>query len=87
MDERVALGVEGDGADGRAVASAPRPASGLALARAVVPVVTKSMRIAIDDLRLDALYIVCPGEHRYALGDGITAVPVWAMLPTGTCIA
>jgi hypothetical protein len=59
----------------------------LALARAVVPVVTKSMRIAIDDLRLDALYIVCPGEHRYALGDGIKAVPVWAMLPTGTCIA
>jgi hypothetical protein len=38
------------------------------------------MRIAIDDLKLDALYVVYPGEHRFGMGDGIEAVPVWGML-------
>lgn len=41
------------------------------------------MRIAIDDLRLDAPYVVYPDEHRFALREGIEAVPVWGMLPAG----
>jgi hypothetical protein len=34
------------------------------------------MRIAKADLKLDALYVVYPGERRYALADGVEAVPL-----------
>lgn len=43
--------------------------------------VTPSMRIAMNDLKLESLYVVYPGLHRYKLADGIEAVPLWAMLP------
>ena len=33
------------------------------------------MTTACRDLSLDALDVVYPGRLRYALGDGITAVP------------
>ena len=39
------------------------------------------MAVAVDDLRLDALYVVYPGETRYAVGERITAVPAVAPLP------
>ncbi len=39
------------------------------------------MRIAAEDLGLDVLYVVYPGEHRFRLAEGIEAVPLWAMLP------
>jgi len=39
------------------------------------PRTTKSMRTAIHDLRLDHLYVIHPGELRFALDDGITALP------------
>ena len=32
------------------------------------------MRIALDDLKLDALYVVYPGLHRYALAPNVEAV-------------
>jgi uncharacterized protein len=32
-------------------------------------------------LKLDALYVVYPGLHRYPLADKVEAVPLWAMLP------
>ena len=54
---------------------------GVEFKRADVPKVTLSMRIAIDDLKLDALYVVYPGEQRFRLDDGIEAVPLWAVLP------
>lgn len=54
---------------------------GVEFKRADAPRVTPSMRIAIDDLKLDALYVVHPGAHRFKLADGIEAVPPWAMLP------
>lgn len=54
---------------------------GVEFKRSDAPVVTKSMRIAVDDLRLDALYVVYPGAHRFALAAGIEAVPVWGALP------
>jgi predicted AAA+ superfamily ATPase len=54
---------------------------GVEFKRADAPVVTKSMRIAADDLALDRLYVVYPGERRVRLGEGIEAVPLWAMLP------
>ncbi len=39
-----------------------------------------AMRIAMDDLKLDVLYVVHPGLHRFALSEGIEAVPLWSML-------
>jgi hypothetical protein len=39
------------------------------------------MRIATHDLKLDALYVVYPGLHRYPMGEGVEAVPLWAVLP------
>lgn len=38
------------------------------------PRTTKSMRVAMDDLSLDHLYVVHPGEHRYPLDEMITAI-------------
>jgi uncharacterized protein len=54
---------------------------GVEFKRADAPVVTPSMRVAANDLKLDALYVVYPGMHRYRLADGIEAVPLWAVLP------
>ena len=54
---------------------------GVEFKRADVPKVTASMRIAMDDLKLDALYVVYPGEQRFVMADGIEAVPLWALLP------
>ena len=33
------------------------------------------MAVALNDLRLDALYVVYPGETRYLVDDRIAAVP------------
>lgn len=54
---------------------------GVEFKRADAPQVTRSMRIAIDNLKLDALYVVYPGLHRYALMPAIEVVPLWALLP------
>ena len=54
---------------------------GVEFKRADAPRVTTSMRIAMHDLKLDALYVVYPGLHRYKLADRVEAVPLWAMLP------
>jgi uncharacterized protein len=53
---------------------------GVEFKRADAPTLTKSMRIAIADLKLDALYVVYPGLHRYPMGEGVEAVPLWAVL-------
>lgn len=55
---------------------------GVEFKRADAPRVTPSMRIAMQDLKLDALYVVYPGPHRYPLGDGMEAIPLWAVLPS-----
>jgi predicted AAA+ superfamily ATPase len=44
------------------------------------PTVTKSMRIAIGDLKLARLFVVYPGDRAYPLDDGIEVLPV-ANLP------
>ena len=36
---------------------------------------TRSMTVAVKDLRLDALCVVYPGEVRYDIEDTITAMP------------
>lgn len=40
------------------------------------PKLTRSMRIAQADLRLDRLFVVYPGERTYELADGIEVVPL-----------
>lgn len=40
---------------------------------------TRSMATAITDLKLDHLYVVHPGRHKYPLDDNITALPLSAL--------
>lgn len=56
---------------------------GVEFKRADAPKVTPSMRIAMHDLKLDALYVVYPGAQRFGLADGVEAVPLWALMPRG----
>ena len=53
---------------------------GVEFKRADAPAITKSMRVALQDLALDALYVVYPGTRRYALADGVQAVPLSALV-------
>lgn len=39
------------------------------------PRTTESMHIAMQDLRLDHLYVIHPGDLRFALDEKITALP------------
>ena len=48
---------------------------GVEIKRIDAPRRTRSMTIAVNDLRLEALYVVYPGSTRYAIDDRITAVP------------
>lgn len=54
---------------------------GVEFKRSDAPKLTLSMRIALEDLKLDALYVVYPGPHRYALAPQVEAVPLTALLP------
>jgi predicted AAA+ superfamily ATPase len=40
------------------------------------PTMTKSMHIALSDLRLNKLYVVYPGRERYRLHDKVEAIPL-----------
>ncbi len=44
------------------------------------PSLTKSMKIALDDLGLSRLYVVYPGARRYALDRRIAALPLADLL-------
>ena len=55
------------GNDGRRV--------GVEFKRSDAPKLTTSMRIALHDLRLDALLVVYPGIKPYTLADRVVAVP------------
>lgn len=49
---------------------------GIECKRADAPTLTPSMRIAMDDLKLDELRVVYPGERRYSLGRKVEVVPL-----------
>ena len=53
---------------------------GVEFKRADAPPLTLSMRIAMQDLSLDALYVVYPGTRRYTLAARVEAVPLGALL-------
>jgi predicted AAA+ superfamily ATPase len=40
------------------------------------PTTTRSMRVALEDLGLDHLYLVHPGEHEFPLDEAVTAIPL-----------
>jgi hypothetical protein len=49
---------------------------GVELKREDAPRATRSMRVALEDLRLTRLLVVYPGERRYALDERIECVPL-----------
>ena len=54
---------------------------GVEIKRVDAPRRTRSMAVALNDLRLDALYVVYPGDTRYVIDDRIAAVPAGAPFP------
>ncbi|MDJ0765022.1 MAG: ATP-binding protein [Myxococcota bacterium] len=48
------------------------------------PVLTKSMRIATEDLDLEKLYVIYPGKTRYKLAQNIEAVPLTSVRVAGS---
>ena len=48
---------------------------GVEIKRSDAPSLTPSMRIAIEDLRLNKLWVIYPGRQRYDLNKGVTAIP------------
>ena len=48
---------------------------GLEIKRADAPRLTPSMRHAMADLKLDALWVLYPGRHRYSLADRVEVLP------------
>jgi uncharacterized protein len=51
-------------------------AVGVEFKRTDAPRLTPSIRVALDDLDLDRVAVVYPGDKRYALADRVEAVPV-----------
>lgn len=51
---------------------------GVEIKRVDAPRRSRSMIVAVNDLRLDALYVVYPGDKRYAIDERIAAVPAAA---------
>jgi len=49
---------------------------GFEIKRKDAPKRTRSMEIAMQDLRLKRLYVIYPGERRYPLGEHIEAIPL-----------
>lgn len=52
---------------------------GIECKRMDAPRISPSMRIALEELNLEQIAVVYPGRKRYALGDGIAAVPLNAV--------
>lgn len=52
---------------------------GVECKRMDAPQITPSMRTALEDLKLERISVVYPGTKRYALGNGVTAVPLDAV--------
>lgn len=57
---------------------------GVEFKRMDAPRLTPSMRTALHDLRLEALYVVYPGNRRYRLAESVEAVPLAALIPEAT---
>jgi uncharacterized protein len=56
---------------------------GVECKRADAPTLTPSMRIALNELKLDHLVVVYPGRRRYALGDHAEVIPLAELADPG----
>lgn len=56
---------------------------GVEIKRADAPKLTPSMRTALEDLRLDRLVVIYPGERRYALTEQVEVVPLMELCSNG----
>lgn len=56
---------------------------GVEFKRVDAPKVTKSIRIALEDLELERVAVVYPGEKRYPLADRVDAVPLRELAQRG----
>ncbi|MDE3225781.1 MAG: DUF4143 domain-containing protein, partial [Nitrospirota bacterium] len=55
---------------------------GVEIKRTDAPTLTPSMRIALDDLRLEHLLVLYPGTRRYSLSAHATVVPLSELATT-----
>ncbi|OFZ70172.1 MAG: hypothetical protein A2Z01_09650 [Betaproteobacteria bacterium RBG_16_58_11] len=55
---------------------------GLEMKRTDAPTLTPSMRIALEDLRLERLVVLYPGNRRYPLAERVEAVPISLLAET-----
>jgi predicted AAA+ superfamily ATPase len=60
----------------------PSASVGFEIKRQDAPKRTRSMDIAVQDLKLRKLYVVYPGQQSYPLGDRIETLPLTGELPT-----
>lgn len=56
---------------------------GVECKRMDAPTLTPSMRIALNDLKLDRLVVVYPGTRRYALADRVEVIPLVELVDAG----
>lgn len=56
---------------------------GVEIKRADAPRLTPSMRAALEDLRLDRLLVVYPGDRRYPLSERVEVVPLQVLCTEG----
>lgn len=54
---------------------------GIEFKRQDAPKMTRSMRVAMEDLKLDALWVVYPGEREYPLEEGVKVMPLAGLRP------
>ena len=52
---------------------------GIEIKRADAPVITKSIQIALTDLKLDRLLVLYPGAKAYTLDERVDVLPVAAV--------
>ncbi len=60
---------------------------GIEFKRQDAPKLTRSMRIAFQDLELDELWVIYPGTREYALAENTTVRPLTHLLPLGGGLA
>ncbi|MBI2805788.1 MAG: ATP-binding protein [Planctomycetes bacterium] len=56
---------------------------GIECKRQDAPTLTPSMRIAMNDLKLDRLLVAYPGDHRYALSENMDVMPLVELIGPG----
>jgi len=54
--------------------------TGFEIKRTVAPSLTKSMRVAMEDLNLNRLYVIHAGDHSFPLGENIMAIRLMDLL-------